>query len=69
MNLVSKIAHHFIWGSVMVNITLWNSEFPKNIKLAYLISVILKTYALEKKTNRKTVSVLPPVSNFFKRLM
>lgn len=46
---MSKIAHHFIWGSVMVNITLWNSEFPKNIKLAYLISVILKTYALEKK--------------------
>ena len=33
----------------MVNITSWNSEFPKNVKLAYLTSVILKKYPLEKK--------------------
>ena len=33
----------------MVKITSWNSEFPKNVKLAYLTSVILKKYPLEKK--------------------
>ena len=50
------------------NIAISNSEFPENLKLADVTPVFKKKDPLDK-TNYRPVSVLPPVSKIFERLM
>ena len=53
---------------LLLNNSISNSEFPENLKLADFTPVFKKKYHLDK-TNFRSVSVLPPVSKLFERLM
>ena len=53
---------------LLFNNAISNSEFPENLKLADVTPVFKKKNPLDK-TNYRLVSVLPPVSNIFERLM
>ena len=53
---------------LLFNNTISNSEFPENLKLAGVTPVFKKKNPLDK-TNYRPVSVLPPISKCFERLM
>ena len=53
---------------LLFNNAISNSEFPENLKLADVTPVFKKKDPLDK-TNYRPVSVLPPVSKIFERLM
>ena len=53
---------------LLFNNAISNSEFPENLKLADVTPVFKKKNPLDK-TNYGPVSVLPPVSKIFERLM
>ena len=53
---------------LLFNNAISNSEFPENLKLADVTTVFKKKDPLDK-TNYRPVSVLPPVSKIFERLM
>ena len=53
---------------LLFNNAISNSEFPENLKLADVTPVFKKKDPLDK-TNYRLVSVLPPVSKIFERLM
>ena len=72
-NILPKILWQSAEGTVntlqlLFNDAILNSEFPENLKLADVTPVFKNKTPLDK-TNYRPVSVLPPVSKIFERLM